>query len=464
MDGEEEAGAAAAAQGEADPSRELISLFNGVEEAISFGRANLGDVDVFFGDDFSNADEKIRATAARAGFAGLASPRSPRSGSVVEDVIRDLGAGDVSSAVISAVCDVSATLVPDASKASVLVAPLNALKTESDWTKHLDALVNTVDGRGDNMRRKRRAQTTIHLQTFSYARTPRGVPLLVSPLSQFEDRFLGAVYGGPAGTSAFNGNICRQDNVKLPNANNLLPVELEREENRVLLHCMLQSASASSETQIRRLRNSLAEAKKQIETAGMASTRSEQVYVHTLLEDTIECKRIRRELQAYGVISHPSLDHSKNTPMSPLAETSGWNSQSSGRNGGGAGVGARGLPWGRHKKKGGNHAEKLAEALRMQASQEQAVRDAALYRFDPNQKPADSDVGQELAGGVGGKRGREEDVSQVSDAEEGEGEKAVPVAVEAVPDKPPPKKKGRKPLDRTFKVKKVVPAPNLPIP
>jgi len=400
--------AAATAQGEADPSRELVSLFSGVEEAITFGRANLGDVDVFFGEEFSAADEKMRAAAARAGVAGLSSPRSPRSGSIVDDAIRDLGG--VSAAMISAVCDVSGTLVPNGDKAAVLVAPLNALKTEADWTKHLDAMVNTVDGRGDNMRRKRRAQSTVHLQTFSYPRTPRGVPLLVSPLSQFEDRYLGAVYGGPTGTSAFNGYIKSADNVKLPYTCSLLPTDLEREENRVILHCRLQSASAFSETKIRRLRSSLAEAKKQAETAEMASSRSERVYVHTLLEDTIECKRIRRELQTFGIAALSSSSQDMDTPMSPLAETSGWNSLSSsnGRNGGGA-AGGRGLPWGRHKKKHTSQAEKLVEALHLQASQEQAVREAALYRHDANQR------GQEPAV-IGGKREEEVRVTHVPDA------------------------------------------------
>jgi len=452
---EEEAGAAT----QSHPGRELISLFNSVEEAITFGRANLGDVDVFFGDDFSNADEKIRNTAARAGFAGLSSPKSPRSGSIVDDTIRDLGSGDASAAMITAICEVSGTLVPDADKAAVLVAPLNALQTEADWTKHLDTLVNTVDGRGDNTRRKRRVQTTVHLQTFSYPRTPRGVPLLVSPLSQFEDRFLGAVYGGPTGTSSFTGNIRAKDNAKLPYANSLLPVELEREENRVILHCSLQSAAASYETKIRRLRNSLQEAKKQIETSEMSSMRAEQVYVHTLLEDTIECKRIRRELQAFGIGSHPAHSRDAVTPMSPLAETSGWNSQSNnGRIGNGVvgPVGGRGLPWGRHKKKQTSQGDKLAEALRLQASQEQAVREAALYRHE-------MEKGLEAAsgGGAGTKRDREEDdnVSHVSDAEgDANGNGSVngdaTEESEAAVDKPPAKKKGRPLMDRTFKVKK----------
>ena len=51
-------------------------------------------------------------------------------------------------------------------------------------------------------------------------------------------------------------------------------------------------------------------------------------------EDTIECKRIRRELQAFGISSIPL---NTETPLSPIAETSGWGKEAGGdkRAGGG---------------------------------------------------------------------------------------------------------------------------------
>ncbi len=346
--------------GEQDPSRELASLFSAVEESITFARANLGDVDVFFNDEFSSADDKLRVAAARvnAGAANAAgvppsSPRSPRGGnavSLVDDVIRDAGSRDFSTDLVYAVKDLSNALVPDSFKAGTLIAPLKNLRGELECAKHLDSLVNTVDGRGDNTRRKRRAQTTVHLQTFAYPRTPRGIPLLVSPLSQFEDRYLGSLYGGPVGSSMWNGSLNRGENTchSLPRATTLVPAEIVREENRVMTHCMLQSASATSEAKIRRLRSSILEVSKQKEASEIALARAHQVYVHTLLEDTLESKRIRRELQSCGIGVYPATDLS--LPMSPLAETSGWNSLTQGRNGTAAALAARGV-WGQKKAK-----------------------------------------------------------------------------------------------------------------
>jgi hypothetical protein len=74
------------------------------------------------------------------------------------------------------------------------------MRHEADWGARLLSLV--ADERGSDpsgRRRRQRISTSIPLSTYAYPRTPRGVPLLVSPLSQFEDRYIGAVYGGPKG-------------------------------------------------------------------------------------------------------------------------------------------------------------------------------------------------------------------------------------------------------------------------
>jgi hypothetical protein len=246
-----------------------------------------------------------------------------------------------------------------------------------------------------------RAAGVVPLQTFVYGRTPRGVPLLLSPLSQFEDRFIGAVFGGPPASSLYNGNIDPRANKSLPNACAAMPLDLVREEDRVMEHCSMQSASASAESRDKRLRSTLLDLRRQRETSEVSQATAEQVYIHTLLEDTIESKRIRRELHAYGIASEPLPDRKE--PMSPLAETSGWNSSNAGhladgpgmRGGGGRGAAlgahySRGPSWGRGKGKRGPPSGKptqddgvgLGLGLGVGGGaiyNEQAVRDAALY-------------------------------------------------------------------------------------
>ena len=86
-------------------------------------------------------------------------------------------------------------------------------------------------------------------------------------------------------------------------------------------HCSLQSAAASSETKLRRLRNSLDEWRRQLQESQDALGRAINLREAATREDTMECKRIRRELQAFGISSTPL---NTGTPLSPIAETSGW--------------------------------------------------------------------------------------------------------------------------------------------
>ena len=86
-------------------------------------------------------------------------------------------------------------------------------------------------------------------------------------------------------------------------------------------NCSLQSAAASSETKMRRLRNNLADWQKQLRESTSTLAHAKEVSEAALREDTIECKRIRRELQAFGISSTPL---NTDTPLSPIAEASGW--------------------------------------------------------------------------------------------------------------------------------------------
>ncbi len=383
-------GSTAEVDGASTSDRDVVTHFHQVEEAITFSRNNLGEVDIFLQDDHISgsaggtalATSASNTPAASSSFSshahsahGMASPRSPRHpGHVLDESIREIGQGDASQRVTKVVCDMGMQLVPPSGNGRGKVGQFEGLRTEEDWTRYLEQVVNNIDGKGDSGRRKRRGTTTIPISAFAYARTPRGVPLLVSPLSQFEDKFMGAVLGGPKGSSCFNGHINSDAKYTLPRACSKLPAKIGAAENVAMSHCLLQSAAASSEVKIRRLQHSLSTCQQQRDDAEIGLGNAEHVYVHTLLEDTIENKRIRRELQTLGIAPQPSL-HDRNTPLSPLAETSGWNSHSSQVEGIPRG------PWGRSKgKKHVANAERAAEILRQKEAQAQAVRDAALYR------------------------------------------------------------------------------------
>ena len=173
------------------------------------------------------------------------------------------------------------------------------------------------------------------LSTFAYARTPRGVPLLVSSLSQYEDKYIGAVLGGPVGYAlAPYGKgitgvnfINRKDQNSLPRAMDILAAkysDIVQKETAAIKRCTLQSACASSENRIRRLRHSIESFKSQAMDSVSSLVEAENSYAQALREDTMEKKRIRRNLQTCGIM--PTASRNQDTPLSPVAETSGWNS------------------------------------------------------------------------------------------------------------------------------------------
>ena len=287
--------------------RAVVDSMTAIQEAITTAHNQIGEVDVFF--DNLDAD----------GFPpGTNLPQVPGWDAVKQGPSAvDRGSDPT---VVQDCLNGSKGLVEDDSTRGPRAEMFRAkyAQGERGWARYVQEQV--ADQAGPH-RKRRRMPTSISVKSYAYARTPRGVPLMVSPLSQYEDKFAGSVVGGPSASNLYNGTIPPHRNASLPRAVNNTPAFLIDEENRVMTHALLQSASASSATKLRRLRTMLADWKRQEADSQALHERALLNNEGALREDVIECKRIRRELQAFGIASTPL---NPNTPLSPIAETSGW--------------------------------------------------------------------------------------------------------------------------------------------
>ena len=180
-------------------------------------RTSLGEIDIFLQDESGSSSASTMRYRAESisEVVSSSSPRSPRNST--DDILREVGAGDASQRTSKAVCDLGHQLVPPSTiSGRKILSQYSHLKTQADWEKHLEQVINNADGKGEGgqSKRKRRGPTSVPISSFAYGRTPRGVPLLVSPLSQFEDRYMGATYGGPQGISLYSGKIPSQSKYK----------------------------------------------------------------------------------------------------------------------------------------------------------------------------------------------------------------------------------------------------------
>ena len=304
MDGDEEGEDTIEASG-----REVMTILNSIDESVRIATNSMGDIEPFFYEEESTVVTTEEPTSPRAG-------QNSNTGMELANVDRG-----TDKAVLNAVLAQSNSLVMGAKKRKDNAEPLSDLSGESGWMQYIKGNVETGDGR-----RRRRGASHINVNTFVFPLTPRGVPLLVSPLSQYEDKYMGSQWGGVSGSNLMNGDMDEVTKDYYIRAHQYLPSFLKAEEDLALTRCSLQSASASSESKMRRLRQSLRDWKRQVDESLRALIHAEDVYAHTLQEDYIERKRIRKDLLQYG-IAHDDLE----LPMSPVAENK-WNPSNSSSN------------------------------------------------------------------------------------------------------------------------------------
>jgi hypothetical protein len=307
--------------------RAFVLAFNAAEEAVKTASGQFGDIDVFFDTLDNSGVAAMTAAESAASSGGTSSAYNSvvvSSSDATNSHQRLVGSVDqgANAKALAECLKESRGLVEGqrerAERARIFTQRYSS--GEKGWKEYLELQAGEDKG-GSNGRKKRKISSSFTVKSYVYPRTPRGVPLLVSPLSQYEDKYLGAVIGGPPGSSIYNGSIAQEAKYNLPRAADSVPPHLVTEEDKVMRNCMLQSACASSETKLRRLRHSLDDWSRQMHDAHNTMHTAQGNNYAALKEDTIECKRIRRELQAFGISNTPlNID----TPLSPLTETSGW--------------------------------------------------------------------------------------------------------------------------------------------
>ena len=84
-------------------------------------------------------------------------------------------------------------VLPTDAELEALAIPVLEHSNERKWRELLEESVRST--KLSNSRRKRRNACTITTAAFVFPRTPRGVPLFISPLSQNMDKYVGAIFG-----------------------------------------------------------------------------------------------------------------------------------------------------------------------------------------------------------------------------------------------------------------------------
>lgn len=290
----------------------LFKLFLLVDEKLRASEASLAEVDTMFPEE----DEDWV-------FTNEYLPKSKSKSSVTTDPLKSKWAA-----------------FPEHDTEQKLTEPYLLLKKEASWSKLLESLCTgstpiealaAVSGtrlphtvtKAISQRRKKRSisgavPSAIPLTSFLIPRTPRGVPLLVSPLSQHPDRMLGSVFGAGSLTTAENFVAPKAETATVPiySAERLsVPSEVVKSENGVIQRCGLLSATLSAENKLKRLMSSAEEWRKIAENSEISLTKARMIYALAMREKYMETRRCRKELVLHG-LAQASSDE---MPMSPIS-------------------------------------------------------------------------------------------------------------------------------------------------
>ncbi len=194
----------------------------------------------------------------------------------------------------------------------VAKAYVSLSRSEANCAAYLNGLFESHSakhGAGTVTRKKKKsAELAVPLRAGVRPRTEHGIALLLSPLSQYEDRMLGtlnteSVFVPSSGSrGGFSSKLH-------------LPQELVAAENDAMERCRLQSAAAAAELRISQLKQSNTELKIAAINGANSLRRIQQLHRQTLQEDEAERARIRKELVYYGV----AQAHESEPPLSPMS-------------------------------------------------------------------------------------------------------------------------------------------------
>jgi hypothetical protein len=357
--------------GRAGSVAEFCSMFAAVDGSVRLGEASLTDLDPFFSDDEGEDGTQIAVKGTVKG----SSSQAKGANATAKALTASQKAATLKAA---STWDSFAEYQRECKLAEPFALPTEKKEGASEvhWAQCVaDAsqcpdLVRTglTSGQASLVPRTRLARGAgsgaVNLSAFAISRTPRGVPLIISPLSQFEDRYLGAVCGSLTGsgtvavsplevvsssgtgstvpaaeaspgttgksvsdkkaTVSFSSagafkdegaRLERQDAVAV-HVTVQLPASLIAAEDAALERCRLQSLAAAAENKIKRLRASNIEWCRQSVETGQSLVRSKALFSQAHRDDIMEAKIIRRELITYGIVTAKDTD----PPLSPVGE------------------------------------------------------------------------------------------------------------------------------------------------
>lgn len=261
----------------ADEQQSLAKTFSNVEESVKLSEITSADVEPYF-----LCEDQIEASYADIdGMTTDISPTQKRAKSY---------------------SPVQWSMIPGLAKEQQLCEGFLSLKNESAWLDHIE---DVTKQHSSLAKRKRRGSGMVNISSFVSSRTPRNVRLLVSPLSQYEDRYIGAIYGGDM---EHDGAIVKNP-TPFPAQ---LPETLITEENLALQRCQLQSLAAAADTRVKRLRLAGSDWRKITIESRDTATKVKMLHTATIADDYNETARMRRELLAFGFAAAVSEDEISN--------------------------------------------------------------------------------------------------------------------------------------------------------
>ena len=175
-----------------------------------------------------------------------------------------------------------------------------------------NSTVNTVEHSSSITTRKKKRAINIELSQVTAnarSRTPREVPLIISPLSQYEDRYI-----GNKNEIVSNNNSCSRSSSRSSlNVDTELFRCITQAEDECIQRCFLHTYSAMSDLKIRRLKVIQNDSFKLMQDAMSSVKKMELMYAHALQDSSQENQKIQSDLVYYGIIrSRDGKDHDGN--------------------------------------------------------------------------------------------------------------------------------------------------------
>ena len=313
--------------------QQCIELFCTLHESIRRSESILGDVDFMFQQDNRLLndmmliksivkDDKIASSL----YASTATTSSTTANATNDATLGDSNtthntnyqANNINSDSGDVVRAPSLSLLPTKSEQQSIVNIYSLLDNKHTsnlnyWGTFLhlffNSTVNTVEHSSSITTRKKKRAINIELSQVTAnarSRTPREVPLIISPLSQYEDRYI-----GNKNEIVSNNNSCSRSSSRSSlNVDTELFRCIAQAEDECIQRCFLHTYSAMSDLKIRRLKVIQNDSFKLMQDAMSSVKKMELMYAHALQDSSQENQKIQSDLVYYGIIrSRDGKDH-----------------------------------------------------------------------------------------------------------------------------------------------------------